>query len=64
MPDKEGFDLPDSILYIYPGFCPIDKLISLADTPLAIRSATSLSINSFFSIAPPPSMPYFTIHLL
>lgn len=53
MPDKEGVALPDSISLIYPGFCPIDKLISLADTPALVRSIASRNPKSFSSIKPP-----------
>lgn len=40
--------MPLSILLIYQGDCPMDKLISRADTPRAWRSLASRRANSSF----------------
>ena len=55
MPGNDGSDFPDSILLMYPGFCPIDKLISRADTPFFSLSCASLNAKSFSSNTPSPS---------
>lgn len=39
----DGRAFPVSILFIYPAFCPIDKLIFLVDSPLAVLSLASLT---------------------
>lgn len=46
----DGSALPVSILLIYPGFCPIDRLISRADTPFCILNWESLSQKPLSSI--------------
>lgn len=39
--DMVGKVVPHSIARIYPGFCPMERLMSLADTPFFVRSSAS-----------------------
>ena len=48
--DIEGKALPFSMLLIYPGLCPIDKLISRADTPISSLSFAKRSGKFLFVI--------------
>ena len=57
--DIDGRAFPHSILLIYPVFCPIDRLISLEDTPFLVRSFASLvGKSSSYIISPSPVIFY------
>lgn len=54
-----GKDDPFSIVRMYPAFCPMERLISLADTPFFVRSSASRLENCSSYIGNhPPSLLY------